>query len=405
MNASQLREYILLRRGSSSGSARPDPIMQPAFAPPFDANSGGNVVHTELPPEQIIPPPFTDRTFLVADFTGVEFTGDYEPKPIRRPDGSWDSSPVINAGGVTMTSGPWKGMFVKFLQQANSTPPTALMTPCLPMYERKVQVAHLTEHAWRGHQDFIISDEVWGAAANGRTFSIQEIVDWTTFAKVEFGFRPVLWRGNASLPRDGSGKLQLDAMLQTLLDKDLVSFLVYGKEVDTQMTSEDYEAHLQYLNQRIGGSVPIGVHFSADWDREMGYPIGMPRETFIPDWAPYDGRVHLCMQLLGYKTTPQGHEYMIDAGIQGASMYYARQHVNIGQGPAAPAGAKGAPNSRVIAFETMATAKLYGLCPEAYGRLRSWELLCGTRNDPRVRPVSGTCDGGGYPDGYWLAPR
>lgn len=60
---------------------------------------------------------------------------------------------------------------------------------------------------------------------------------------------------------------------------------------------------------------------------------------------------------------------------------------------------RSSPDSRVIAFETQATNQLYGRNTEAYGCLRSWELLCGTRNNPQTRPVSGFGNGCRRPDG------
>lgn len=227
----------------------------------------------------------------------------------------------------------------------------------------------------------VISVDPWNAAENGFAYSPQSMLDWCRYV-ASWGFRIVLWQGGWP-PFGASDTLKL------FLDAGLPNFYIHGKEVDSQpgSTSEEYEASLQALDGYVGGRIPIGVHFSADADRQMGYPIGFPRETYLNDWSIYDGRVHLCNQQWPYA----------EAGRQGASTYYARLHVNCGIGDAAKG--PGAPNSRVIAFETMATAQLYGQCDEGYGNLRDWELLCGTRDDPRARPVSGFGNGGRYPSG------
>ncbi len=334
--------------GHAAGS-RPAPIPHAAIAPPFDPGDSGGIVHTVLPPEQIIPPHFTDPTFMRADFNGV-----------------------------TLDMTRWTAQTLPFLNEANSTPLSMLMTPMLIMYPRYWQDACLTEHAERGYDDFIISPEPWAADANGFAYNIGTILDWCRYVQ-SWGFRLVIWRGD---PHSG-----MDAMFHALFDTGLVSFYIDGEEVDRQMSAPDYEASLQQMDAYVGGRVPLGVHFTADGGRQMGYPIGFPRDTFLNDWSPYNGRVHLCQQL----------DVTAPAGLQGASMWEGRLIVNCGltdagRGP-------GAPDSRVIAFETMATAQLYGRCTEGYGNLRDWQLLCGTRTDPRARPVSGFGNGCRYPDG------
>ena len=335
----------------AGGSRRPAPRQQKPL-PPFDPSDGDGIVHTTLPPEQVIPPHFTDAAWLRADFNGVTLDlGRWDPKaPAPLP----------------------------FLVGANTTPLSMLMTPMLILYPRYWQDAALTEHAERGYDDLVIAPEPWNAAANGRSCSPADILAWCQYVR-SWGFRVVLWRDD---PRLG-----LDVMLQTLLDAGVVSFYVHGEEVDSKMSSEDYEASLRTIDAHIGGRIPIGVHFTADGVRHMGYPIGFPRDTFLNDWSPYDGRVHLCSQQDGDAS----------AGLQGASMYYARLHVNCGIGDAAKG--PGAPNSRVIAFETMATKQLYGERNEAYGCLRSFEQLCGTRDNPKARPVSGSGNGNRWPNG------
>lgn len=335
--------FILLTQFNVGGTR---PAATPhAALPPFDPNDSGGIVHTTLPPEQFIPAHFADPTFMRADFNGV-----------------------------TLDTNRWGGN-PPFLPGANSTPLAMLMTPMLVLYPRHWQDACLTEHAERGYDDLIVDCEPW----NGPAYSPADMLAWCRYVQ-SWGFRVVLWRGD---PTRG-----IDPMLDTLMQAGAVNFYVHGEEVDRKVTAEQYAASLNQIDQYVGGRIPIGVHFTCDGDRKMGYPLGFPRDTFLNDWSPYDGRVHLCLQLEG-ESAP--------AGLQGAAMYYARQHVNAGIGDAARG--PGAPNSRVIAFETMATKQLYGRCDEAYGCLRSWELLCGTRLDSRVRPVSGSGNGIRYPNG------
>lgn len=347
MNAAALITY--LRR---QGAHRPSPVPHAAIAPPFDPNDSYGDVHTTLPPEQILPPHFTDPTWIRADFNGVTL--------------------AMNRWA------PAAPMPLPFLQGANSTPLAMLMTPMLILYPRYWQDAALTEHAERGYDDLIVDCEPWNAAANGMSFTPVQILAWVQYLK-SWGFRPVLWRGD---PTQG-----LDAMFQTLIQSGLISFYCHGEEVDSKMTSQAYEASLQHIDGYLGGKIPIGVHFTADGTRNMGYPIGFPRDTFLNNWSPYNGRVHLCSQQSVNAT----------AGLQGSSMYYARLYVNCGIGDGAEG--PGAPDSRVIAWETMATAQLYGQCTEDYGCLRDFELLCGTRDNPGARPVSGFGNGARMPDG------
>ena len=355
--------------GGAPPSTRPAPIPHAAIAPPFDQADASGDVHTVLPPEQVIPPHFTDPVFIRADFAGVTLEGDYEPKHPH----------VQAAGGVTITSGRWSGLRIPFLVGANTTPATMIMTPMLLLYPRDVQDAVLTEHAERGYDDLCFDPRPWSAAENGRTFSPGEIVQWSQYLK-SWGFRTLVWYG-------GRPPAAPDALTQTLFEAGVVNFWIHGGEVDEVMISEEFDVALANMDAYVQGRIPLGVHFTCDGARQMGYPIGFPRDTFLNNWAPYDGRVHLMQQMDGNAS----------AGLQGASMYYARLHINCGHGDAAVG--PGAPKSRIIAFETMATQQLYGQCSEEYGCLRSWEMLCGTRHDPRALPVSGSGNGIRYPDG------
>lgn len=341
--------------GGGSGR-RPTPHPHVPIGPPFDPSDDYGQVHTDLPPEQIIPPHFTDPAWMRADFNGM-----------------------------TLDLTRW-GTDLPFLSGANSTPLAMLMTPMLALYPRKWQDACLTEHAERGYDDFVIAlPQPWNAEENGRSLSTQDTIEWLSYVK-SWGFRIVGWRS-------GRPPAQVEDLTKILLDSNLLDWFINGKEVDQQMIAEDFEESLRAIDTYIGGRIPIGAHFSADPmppnGRGMGYPIGFPRDTFMTSWAPYDGRVHLMMQMC------------VDApaGLQGANMYYARRRINCGMGDGA---GPGAPNSRIIAFETMATAQLYGQCDESYGCLRNWELLCGPRADTCALPVSGFGNGGCYPSGAVL---
>lgn len=339
---------FLLLANSGGGSKRPPSIAHAPIAPPFDSNDSGGTVHTVLPPEQVIPDHFVDPVWMRADFNGVCID-------MNR----WGTPP--------------------FLKGANSTPINMLMTPMAVLYPRNFQDAILTEHAERGYDDFVIecdADE-WNLGVNGFSGNPADVLAWAQYVK-SWGFRVVLWRGN---PTRG-----LDTMFQTLIQAGVISHYIHGEEVDRKVTAEQYEASLQQIDGYIKGALPISAHFTCDGDRHMAYPIGFPRDTFLLDWSKYDGRVHLCVQ----------HDVNAPAGLQGASMYYARLRL-MGQGDGAQG--PGAPNSRVIAFETMASAQLEGHCTEEYGCLRDWELICGTRTDPRIPPVSGYGNGCRYPDG------
>lgn len=360
-----------------STSKRPQPIRHAPNAPPFDPNDSYGNVHTTLSPEQVIPPHFTDRLFLRADAFGLMLQGNYAGNPVQD-------------GGVRITSGRWTGLWIPFLVGANSTPPTMFMSPMMPLYPQDVITAQLTEHAEWGYDDLVVSHEPWNAAENGRTFTPADMVAWGRYVRNEWGFRVVLWRGDRP-PTDTP-----DDVTKAMLDAGLVSFLVWGKEVNTKMSSEEYEQSVQMIIDYTKRQVPIGAHFSADSWRGMGYPQSAP--DYIRDWSKYDGVLHLCQQLSGYGPENAGlQDELCPAGLQGAAMYYGRTRVALGAAAGEGGLGPGAPNSRVIDFELQATTQLYGDCTQAYGNLRSWEILCGTRTNPRVPPVSGGCNGNQYP--------
>lgn len=378
--------------GPNRGGRRPA-AQQQAALPPFDPNDDYGTVHTTLPPEQNMAELFTDPAVMLADFHGVTIPGDYDP-PLKGSPGAWDDAAIKAAGGVRMTSGPFAGLWVPFLAGANSTPPTMIMTPMLILYPRDVQDVCLTLHAWRAYREMIFDPEPWNLEENGQNFTDEQIVAWFQYAQ-SWGFRVVGWRGDYHLG--------VDARMKKLFDAGAVGYWIPGEEVDSQGTSEQFEAALQDVDRYIGGRVPIGVHFTTgafdpeNGGRGMGYPIGFPRETYLNNWGPYNKRVHLMLQLTGLNANIPRDGALTPAGLQGASMYYARKQVNFGGTDAGGQG--GAPDSRVVMFELMPSAQLQGWCTEAEGVKRAWQVFCGTRDDARALPVAGSGCGLWYPDG------
>lgn len=321
------------------GTRRPAPRPH-APLPPWDASDAGGIVHTTPPPELVIPPG-PDPRFLRADFAGVTLD------PAR-----WPPIPVL-AG-------------------ANTTPVSMLMTPMAPLYPRAIQDAILTEHAERGYTHFVVASSGWNFPENGFSWTLGQFVAWCRYVR-SWGFYVVYW-----------GPVVLgDPFLRAAVDAAAIDWHIVGEEVDTKVTAEQYTAILDDALAVTANGCPSGAHFTAN------YPEGFPRDTFLTTWGAYDGRLHLMWQA----------NQDDSAGKQGAMLYYARQRVNLGLvgGTGEPA-----PNSRVYAFETMATAQLYGTCTEAYGNLRSLELLYTTRRpeDVCVAPVAGFGNGCRLPDGH-----
>jgi hypothetical protein len=333
---------------ADDGSAvvRPAPLPH-APLPPFDPDDAGGQVHTVPPHELIIPAHFADPLFLRADFNGV--TLDLQRWGIPTPPAGRTLNDIV--GG-------------------NSTPAAMLMTPMLILYPRTIQDACLTEHAERGYDDFVISGDGWNLTANGLNPTPAAIVSWALYVQ-SWGFRVVYWAATPMLS---------DPTLNALVAAHALSFAIPGEEVDTKTTREQYDAVLKSTLGVVGHGIPVGAHFSSN------YPDGFPRDTFLTNWSDYDGWVHLMWQA-------DQHD---PAGTQGARLYYARERVALGA-----VGGNGltALNSRVIAFETMASAELYGQCDEPGGCLKSLELLYTTRNDPRIPPVSGFGNGCRLPSG------
>lgn len=300
-------------------------------------------MHTVPPPELVIPSG-PDPLFMRADFNGVMIN-----------TSRWGTPPVLIG--------------------ANTTPVNMLMTPMAILYPRKFQDAILTEHAERGYTHFVIAPDGWDLGANGFNMTPATLVQWARYVK-SWGFYNVLWQSNP----DGNM-----TWANVLASAGLLDWFIPGEEVDKKVSAQQYNLVLQ---ECLGLGCPIGAHFTSN------YPSGFPSDTFfdgtsMPSWGAYDGKVHLCWQASQNDS----------AGTQGARLYYARQRVNLGMVSPDGGSVPGAPNSRVITFETMATKQLYGQCDEAYGNLRDLELLYTTRTDARILPMSGYGNGCRLPDG------
>ncbi len=304
--------------------------------PLFDQDDSGGIVHTVPPPELFIPS-YPDNMFMRADFNGVTID--------------------VNRWGIP-----------PMLRGANSTPINMLMSPMMILYDRPWQDAHLTENAERYYTHYVIS--YWNAVVNGFDITPQNFVDWAKYVQ-SWGFKVVYWASNPIVN---------DPFLIALVDNNVIDWSIPGEEVDSKVTSEQYEVVLDNTLSIVANGVPVGAHFTAN------YPEGFPRDTHLTNWDKYDGRVHLCWQ-----ANPKE-----SAGTQGARLYYARQRVNLGL-----IGGNGnvALNSRVYAFETMAEEQLYGRCDEEYCCLRSLELLYTTRLDNRIAAMSGFGNGCRLRDG------
>ena len=319
------KQYSLL----SGGTTRPSPVKQEALGP-FDSSDEYGDVATSLPNGFD-----SNRLFYKADFNGVNLDSN-----------RWGIPPYIDG--------------------ANTTPQTMLMTTMLGLYPRKWQDACLTEHAERNYPDFIISDIPWNANLNKPDWSIKDTSDWIDYIK-SWGFNIIFWTENPSVG---------DPYLRALADK--IKFHIIGTQVDEFCTAEQYEVILDD-NLAMTPGLPSGAHFTPN------YPVGFPRDTFITNWDKYNGRLHLCMQV----------DSADSAGKQGAMLYYARLRVKLGQ-----IGGNGnpAPDSEVTLHECMATNQLYGQCTEGYGNLRTFEGLCHPQGITNNQ-VMGFGNGGRMPSG------
>lgn len=371
---------LALLSGGAPRRPRPAGQVQPPL-PPFDPSEPGGIVHTILPPEF---QPGTVPYFLQGDFNGVTLQGKYV----------WQGTPAQPGSSIKMTSGPWTGLVIPFLVGANSTPPTMLMTPMLPLYPAAVIDAALTEHAWRSYPDLTIADIPWNAAENGVAWTPQKTVQFAKLLK-SWGFRVPLW---SNTPING------DPTFRAMLNASCVDFFVPGEEI---ATSPDHSIPAEMLPPLLdtalndcGGGVPLAVHLGPNG------PLGFPCDTFLdggPDcgsWGQYNGKVGLAWEG-GNKTEVPNPPGVDPAGTMGALLYYARTIVNLGVSGDGQFGVA-APDSSVYVWELLASQQLEGIYDEPYGNLRTYEMLCcpnGNPPDPRVRQFGGYNNGGRMPSG------
>jgi hypothetical protein len=277
-----------------------------------------------------------------------------------------------------MLDGPYKGLVIPWKVGANSTPPTMLMTPMLPLYPADVQAAAYLEHAKRGYKDFVVAAQVWNDAVNGYT-STPATAAANCAQAMAWGFRPILWNGSTQPPNG-------DPYFRACLSDGVVKFYIAGKEVGTGgLTSQQYGQVVATAISDCQGKIPVAMH-------ALNYPDGFPQDTFLaggstgPGWADFDGALHLC-----YEANNQD-----DLGTMGARLLYARLRVQLGQkgGDGRPA-----PNCRVYTFETLATSQLNGKADELTGKLYTLGLNYCPVPDPACTMIHGGGNGISQTDG------
>jgi len=330
---------LMLLSGSVLRGGIAPKILSPL--PPFDSSDSDGIVHTVPPPNWV-----ATKDGLRTDFNGI-----------------------------TLDMSKWPGLSIPVLIGANTTPINMLMSPMLILYPRKVQDAWITEACWRNYNYVVIAPDGWNLTENGFIVTTDKLIQWAQYLK-SWGLKICLWR---SVPTIN------DPYLIAMRAANCIDWYIIGEEINGKIAASDVDSFIQsaIIN---GQGIPIGVHFTAN------YPLGFPLDTYLIDWSSYnDKNVHLMWQA----------NQNDSAGKQGAMQYYARMRVQlgwVGEGTYS----NPAPNCRVIPFEIMATAQLFGQCSEEYGCLRSLELLYTTTNSPQIQNVNEFGNGCRYPDGSWL---
>ena len=335
--------------GSKASSRRPLPKQQLSLVPPltFAGNSSGGNTYTTFPPEWN-PPKNYDPLFMRGDFNGV----------------------TLDMTRWTFT--------IPTLIGSNTTPINMLMTPMSILYPQNIIDALLTEHAERNYSHFVIAPDGWNLEANGFTPTPANITAYAKYIK-SWGFFVVLWRSVPTYP---------DPFLSAMLEAGVVDYYIIGEEIDGKMTSAQLTAQLNSM-MSDGIPVPIGVHFSTG--AAGAYPLRAPLDDYLTDWSPYNGKVHLCLQLNQDQ----------DIGTRGALLYYARMRVQlgwVGDGTYS----NPAPLCRVHIFENDATNELMGSCSELQGCLDTYQLLCCPSGSPGISFTSGFCNGARLPNGLFI---
>ena len=336
----------LLMGSGDSAHLRPQPVRQNPL-PSWDATDGGGIVHTTPPDNLQIPQGFT-RDFWRGDIGGVML-----PK-----------------------TPPW-------VDGANSTPPEMTMSFLLPKYVQfgtSVIDMFLTAHAERNYSHFHLDR---GTAIN--TLGLQGTLDLLAYIQ-SWGFFTSFWLCGTGDDRSGGWPMlqpMIEPFLQILIAQGLAdnSIALVGEELNSGCVPGGGPNGLDGLINGVCAitnpvGIPTWLHFTQNVPAWQA-----PGQDSVAWWGQFVGKLKgLCSQL-----NPDD-----SAGAQGAHLWDARWRL-----------AQASLDYRVVAFEIMATAQLYGRCTEEYGCLRGLEnVYCPSgAPTPNAPAVAGFGNGGRYPDG------
>lgn len=347
----------------SAQAVRPPPVQQLPL-PPWDPSDSGGQVHTTPPPNLVIPSGY-DRGFWRGDIGGVMLA--YEDIP---PIGGTQQQKIAFAQSIG----------------ANTTPLEMSISFLLPHYVQfgtSVVDAFLTAHAQRNYSHFHLDR---GTAVN--VLGLTKALD--LFAYIQsWGFYTSAWLCGTGDDRSGGWPMlqpMIQPFLEALIARGLAdkSIMLVGEELNTGTVPGSGPNGLDGLINGVNGlcnpvGIPTYLHFTANvpsWQ-----PDGMDPVQWI---AQFKGKLAgICSQL----------NQDDSAGAQGAHLWDTRWRW-----------AQADTSFRVVAFEIMATAQLYGKCTEEYGCLRGIEMLYCPSGAPApdAPAVAGFGNGGRYPDGTWI---
>src|ERR1035437_1989726 len=338
------RTQLLMGGGGGSAHPRPQPVRQNPL-PPWDASDNYwpyNQVHTTIP-------------------TGIP------PNPTRN---FWRHDPW----GVTLKQTP------PLVPGGNTTPREMVMSYQLPLYQQPWIDLILTEHAESGlsHCHF---DR--GMAVNA--IGLQKTSDLVAYVQ-SCGFFTSFWLCGTGDDRSGGWPMlqpMIEPFLQILIAQGLAdnSIALVGEELNSGCVPGGGPNGLDGLINGVCAitnpvGIPTWLHFTQNVPAWQA-----PGQDSVAWWGQFVGKLKgLCSQL-----NPDD-----SAGAQGAHLWDARWRL-----------AQASLDYRVVAFEIMATAQLYGRCTEEYGCLRGLEnVYCPSgAPTPNAPAVAGFGNGGRYPDG------
>lgn len=230
-------------------SQAPTPVQQPPL-PPFDGNGpGGELIHTALPPDQVIPPRPT-LAWWRGDFAGVTL------------DASFGTPP--------------------FFPGANTTPPQMLMSPQIIEYPREWQDRYLTAYCERGYTHFVLDSIGWGL----NLISTDAFLAWAKYVQ-SWGLYSVYW-GNATAS---------DPFLTTGLAAKSIDVFIVGEELNGKTSPGTGANGLDsIIAANCAETNPVGVptylHFTSNYPSWQ--PNGMTPTQW---WSEYTGKLAgLCWQ-------------------------------------------------------------------------------------------------------------